>query len=181
MKIAIIGFSGSGKSTLARALGTRFHADVLHLDSVHFLPDWRERAPEDEKRIVESFLGAHDAWVIDGNYTKLSYERRMEEADQIVMMLFRRFDCLLRVVKRYRTFRNKTRPDVAEGCQEKLDREFISWVLWKGRRKAAVQRYGSLRERYSAKVIVLRNQKELDAYLREASVRSHTEQGEAAE
>jgi Adenylate kinase and related kinases len=43
MKIAIIGYSGSGKSTLAAKLGKFYHAEVLHLDSVHFLPGWVER------------------------------------------------------------------------------------------------------------------------------------------
>ncbi len=38
MKIAIVGYSGSGKSTLARKLGTIFQADVLHLDTMQFLP-----------------------------------------------------------------------------------------------------------------------------------------------
>lgn len=38
MKIAILGLSGSGKSTLAKQLGSFYHAPVLHLDAVHFLP-----------------------------------------------------------------------------------------------------------------------------------------------
>ena len=47
MKIAILGTSGSGKSTLAQTLGAAYHAPVLHLDTVHFLPGWVER-PLDE-------------------------------------------------------------------------------------------------------------------------------------
>lgn len=94
MKIAVIGYSGSGKSTLAAALGKEYGADVLHLDSVHFLPGWKERPDEEKRRVVEAFLDSHDSWVIDGNYTKLFYERRTEEADRIVMMLFGRFACL---------------------------------------------------------------------------------------
>ena len=114
---------------------------------------------------MENFLNSHDAWIIDGNYTKLSYERRMEEADRIVMMLFNRFSCLWRVVMRYRAYRNEIRPDMAEGCVEKLDREFVAWVLWEGRRKAARDRYKRIRRQYSDKVIVLRNQRQLNSFV----------------
>ena len=167
MKIAIIGYSGSGKSTLARRLGEFYGAEVLHLDAVHFLPGWGERKREDEQAIVREFLDTRDAWVIEGNYTKLSYERRMEEADRIVMMTFGRFNCLLRGTRRYRKYRNTTRPDMAEGCSEKLDAEFVKWVLWKGRRKAQRRRLAGLRERYGDKTVTLRNQRQADAFLEE--------------
>ncbi len=170
MKIAIIGYSGAGKSTLARALGERYRAEVLHLDSVHFLPGWEERKLEDEQKIVSDFLDGHDAWVIEGNYTKLSYERRLEEADRIIMMLFNRFACLFRVTKRYKRYRNQTRPDMGEGCNEKLDGAFVAWVLWKSRRKAARDRYKRWQKLYADKVIVLKNQKQLDAFMKRDTI-----------
>ena len=165
MKIAIIGFSGSGKSTMAKRLGEYYGAEVLHLDAVHFLPGWAEREKEDEQAIVQEFLDTHDAWVTDGNYTKLSYERRMEEADLILAMTFGRLRCLWRVMKRYLTFRNRTRPDMAKGCSEKLDAEFVKWVLWKGRGKAQRRRIAGLRERYGDKVVTLKNRRQADAFL----------------
>lgn len=39
----------------------------------------------------------------------------------IIMLLFNRFACLHRVVKRYKKFKNTTRPDMGKGCNEKLD------------------------------------------------------------
>ena len=50
MKIAIIGYSGAGKSTLARELGALYHADILHFDSVHFLPGWAVRGTDEKKK-----------------------------------------------------------------------------------------------------------------------------------
>ena len=79
MKIAIVGYSGSGKSTLARKLAKKYQTDVLHFDTVQFLPDWAIRSDEEKKKITEHFLDTHDSWVIDGNYSKLFYERRMAE------------------------------------------------------------------------------------------------------
>ena len=61
MKIAIVGYSGSGKSTLARKLAEKYKTDVLHFDTVHFLPDWKIRSDEDKKRITEQFLDTHES------------------------------------------------------------------------------------------------------------------------
>ena len=101
MKIAIVGYSGSGKSTLARELARKYQIDVLHLDTVQFLPDWKIRSDEEKKKITENFLDTHDSWVIDGNYSTLFYERRMEEAEIIILLLFHRFSCLYRAYRRY--------------------------------------------------------------------------------
>ena len=165
MKIAIIGYSGSGKSTLARTLGERYHAEVLHFDAVHFLPGWQVRDGAEKREITERFLDTHEAWVVDGNYTKLFFEQRMREADRIVVLLFNRFACLLRVWRRYRTYRNRTRPDMGEGCNEKLDLEFVKWILFEGRNKKARERNRAVIRQYPEKVTVIRNQKQLDRFL----------------
>lgn len=167
MKTVIIGYSGSGKSTLARRIGEYCRAEVLHLDTVHFLPGWTERPRQEEQEMVEAFLNSHRDWVIDGNYSKLSYDRRMEEADRIIILLFNRFDCFRRVSRRYYAYKDHTRPDMAQGCSEKLDLEFAFWVLWKGRRKAARDRYRRLQERYPDKTVVIKNQKQLDRFTKE--------------
>ena len=165
MKTAVIGYSGSGKSTLAETIGTYTQTEVLHLDAVHHLAGWQERSREEEQAIVTSFLDTHDAWIIDGNYTKVCYERRMEEADRIILLLFNRFSCLFRVTKRYFKYRNTVRPDMADGCEEKLDAEFILWVLFNGRRKSVRDRYAAIQRQYADKAFVIRSQKQLDAFL----------------
>ena len=161
-----MGYSGSGKSTLAREIGALCGADVLHFDSVHFLPNWEVRGKEEKQKITESFLDAHDSWVIDGNYSKLYYERRLEEADLIILLLFNRFSCLRRAHRRYLKYKNTTRPDMAEGCNEKFDFEFIKWILWEGRTKKARNRYADVISKYPKKTVVIKNQKQLDAYRR---------------
>ena len=164
MKIAVIGFSGSGKSTLAQKLGKHYNISVLHLDTVHHFPDWKERDDESKKTIVKNFLNDNSSWVIDGNYPKLYYERRMQEADLIVMLLFNRFNCLFRAYKRYRKYKGKSRPDMTEGCDEKLDFEFVRWILHDGRTKAKKEKFKLLKSLYADKVVVLKNQKQLDKF-----------------
>ena len=56
MKICIIGFSGSGKSTLAKRFAEFYNIKRLHLDSVHFLPNWCERSDSDMEGIVRDFI-----------------------------------------------------------------------------------------------------------------------------
>lgn len=168
MKIVITGYSGSGKSTLCRMLCKQYRVPALHMDTVQFLPGWEIRAETDKQNIVSSFLDSNpDGWVIDGNYSKLSFERRAAEADIIIQMLFGRISCLLRCVRRYRRYKGKSRPDMAEGCNEKLDFEFVKWILWEGRSKKIRNRYKLMRKQYPEKVDVIKNQRQLDAYLQE--------------
>ena len=103
-KIAIIGYSGSGKSTLAAYLGERFSVPVLHIDSIHFLPNWVERELDEELSLMRDFLerNAENGWVIDGNYRKLEHERRMREADLIIYLNFNKFVCFYRAWRRSR-------------------------------------------------------------------------------
>ncbi len=169
MKISIIGYSGSGKSTLAIKLGKIFKSDVLHFDTVQFLPGWEVRTREDKEKITQEFLDTHDSWVIDGNYTKLFYERRMMEADIIIIILFNRFSCLYRVIRRYIKYRNTTRPDMGEGCNEKLDWEFIRWILYDQRTKQAKNHYVQVHSQYREKTIIVKNQRQLDDCLEKLS------------
>ena len=167
MKIAIIGYSGSGKSTLAKHLAAKHETDVLYLDTVHWLPGWNTRPKEEKAAIISDFLDSHESWVIDGNYSKFFFERRMEEADQIVFMAFNRFACLYRAHKRYMTHKGRSRESMTEGCNEKLDFEFIKWLLHDGRTKTAKERYANVIKKYGNKVTVIKNQRQLDKFYKE--------------
>ena len=165
MRIAIMGYSGSGKSTLAGSLAESYDIPVLYFDRVQFRPNWEIRPQASKEVMTKVFLDLHDSWVIDGNYSKLYFDRRMEEADVIVLLLFNRFSCLRRVWRRYRKYKNKTRPDMGEGCSEKLDREFVKWVLWEGRSKEKRQRLQNIIACYPHKTLVIKNQRQLNKAL----------------
>ena len=165
MKIAIIGYSGSGKSTLAQILGKHYQIDVLHLDTVHHLAGWQVRERSQSQKIVRNFLDGHTDWVIDGTYSKLYFEERLESADAIIVLRFNRFACLWRVIKRYFRYKNTSRPDMAKGCNEKIDFQFTTWVLFKGRSAQARQRLKNLETNYKQKVTVIKNQRELTKFI----------------
>ena len=164
MKIAIMGYSGSGKSTLAQKLGEHYKCDVFHFDAVQFLPGWEVRDFDERMRLSKEFLDTHDSWVIDGTYSRFHLERRLEEADLVIVMLFNRFNSLYRVTKRYFAYRDKTRPDMAEGCNEKLDWEFVKWVLRDGRKQKTKDLFQRIQTQYADKVVVIKNQRQLDRW-----------------
>jgi adenylate kinase family enzyme len=164
MRIVIIGYSGSGKSTTARIISHYARVPVMHLDSVHFAPGWEEPPDEECRKMVTSFI-ERNSWVIDGNYSKLCMEERMERADTILFLNFNRFTCFFRAFRRYLEFRGKTRPDLGEDCPEKFDFAFISWLLWKGRTKERKKRFDEIVKQYNDKVLVIKNQQQLDAFL----------------
>ena len=165
MKIAIVGYSGSGKSTLAQVLAQKHNIPVLHLDTVQFLPGWEIRDQGEKEQLVRAFLDSHPQWVIDGNYSKLSYARRLEEADLIILLLFNRFTCLRRAYRRYRQYAHSTRPDMAQGCKEKFDWAFIKWILWEGRTKRKRDQFQQILTQYSHKAVSIKNQEQLNQYL----------------
>lgn len=164
MKIAVMGYSGAGKSTLARALGERYGIPVLHMDRVHHAPGWQERDRAEAHRLVHEFM-EHSSWVIDGNYTKFEFQRRLEEADEIIFLDFSRFVCFFRAMRRFFRYRGQTREDMAEGCMEKMDREFMWWILWEGRTPQKKECFQQMLDLYPEKAVVLRSQKEIDRYL----------------
>lgn len=170
MRIAIIGYSGSGKSTLAAFYGKALGLPVLHLDTTNFLANWQERPKEERAAIVRRFLDENESWVIDGNYSGVFYEERMEKADSIIFMNFNRFTCLYRAWKRKNQYKGKTRPDMAAGCDEKLDREFAMWILRDSRTKRALDRYRGVKEKYPEKFIEIRNQRELDSFIKKENL-----------
>lgn len=134
MKIVILGWSGSGKSTLARRLSEFYQLPLLHLDSIWFLPNWVERKKEEFHGLIQDFMRQHENWIIEGNYTKHVPERFLE-ADIILFLNYNRFTCLKSVIHRYKAYKNKTRPDMAIGCEEKLDLDFLWHVFYKGRKR----------------------------------------------
>ena len=164
MKICIIGFSGSGKSTLAKRFAKFYNIAHLHLDSVHFLPNWVERDDKQMEEIVRSFIKENTSWVIDGNYTRIAKER-FNDADIVIYLAYNRFFCLKSVISRYNKYKNITREDMAQGCPEKLDKDFIQWVFYKGRTKKKKKFYLSIVK--NAKTgYVFKNRKQLFKYLK---------------
>ena len=122
----MLGSSGSGKSTMARRLGDLLGLEVIHLDSYYWKPDWVPTPPDEWKHILKGLL-ARDRWVMDGNYPQ-SLEQRIDRADTVVFLDLNRYICLWRCLRRFARHRGHNRPELAPGCYEKIDGEFLRWI-----------------------------------------------------
>ena len=69
-RIVVIGTSGSGKTTTASQIAQRLEIPHVELDALHWEPNWTP-APLDvfRERTAQALSG--DAWVVDGNYSKV--------------------------------------------------------------------------------------------------------------
>jgi adenylate kinase family enzyme len=170
-RVLIIGPSGSGKSTLSRELGEKLGLEVLHLDSFYWSSGWI-KTPADKWLQTLTELLAREAWIIDGNYSG-TLPQRIAACDTIVFLDLPTVVCAWRIAKRWLTYRHTTRPDMAKGCREKLDLEFIQWVLGYSRRtRPKVVRL--IKENMATKTIVwLRSRKEVDRLLHAQDLEAH--------
>lgn len=66
---------------------------------------------------------------------------------------------------------------MADGCIEKMDLAFVWWVLYKGRTHSKKQHYEQIITDYADKVLVIRNQQELDTFYHQVSQQKSGENG----
>jgi adenylate kinase family enzyme len=125
--ILITGSGGAGKSTLARALSEKIDVPVIHLDYYYHQTDkdyvnnkqvWIEK--------VHSLLD-QKSWIIEGNYSS-TYEKRFALADTFIFLDIPVYVTMWSIVKRRYVYRNKSRPEMPEDWQEKLNWEFLRYV-----------------------------------------------------
>jgi len=163
-KILVIGSSGAGKSTFARRLGEKTGLEVIHLDKLYWKPNWVETTDKDEwKKIVQKTL-AGDAWIIDGNYSG-TLEMRLEKCDTVIFLDLPPALCVYRILKRIAFHRPGGRPDMADGCDEKFDWEFIKWTWnYPARTKPKVEALLKRCENEKT-VISLKSKREIENFL----------------
>lgn len=161
MRILIIGSGGAGKSTLARHLGEKTGLPVHHMDKFFWLPGWVE---PDQAEFTDRLMQVtkSDAWIIDGNYNS-TLPLRLPYAQAIIYMDFPRTVCLFNVIKRWIINHGSTRPDMAPGCNEKIDLEFLKWI-WTFR-KTYHQHYVNILNKAGKPVLHFTNHRQVKAFL----------------
>lgn len=166
-RIMVIGVSaGVGKSTFARRLGDNLDIKVHHLDTFYWRPGWVEAPLEDVISAQKEEL-SHDKWIMEGNYSN-SFHLRSELADTIIYLELPLLVCLYRVIKRWLSNLGKTRPDMGKGCNEKLDWQFVKFIMttYFPRKKDMKMRFADLQKSDPEKLIViLKSKHDIDGYL----------------
>ena len=162
-RILIIGCGGAGKSTLARQLGEKLNLPVVHLDKLWWKPGWVESDREEFDEKLAAILQTPQ-WIIDGNFDR-TIPDRIARCDTILYLDFSRVACLLGVWKRVITTYGKVRPDMGEGCPERLDWEFLKWV-WNFNKNKRQKNYRLLNEAEGKTTIVLKNRRMVRRFLK---------------
>lgn len=128
-RVIIFGASGTGKTTLCRKIAEKCHLEALHLDSIYWKKNWEHIDKEEFDIKMKDFFTQHEKWVIDGNYTNnRHFEKRLELADTIIFLDFGLQVSLHGIVERATRYKHRNRSDMAEGCIEGIDQEFLHYV-----------------------------------------------------
>lgn len=164
----IIGCSGAGKTTLSHRLHELFGIELIHLDQYYWKPNWNETPKHDWEKIIHE-LYLKSSWIMDGNYGG-TINVRFENADTIIFLDYPTLICLWRVIRRTFRYWKKERPDIKNGCKERFDIPFLHYVLMYNstRRKSILEKLTHFQS--SKKVIILRNDKEVDLFLGKISL-----------
>ncbi len=128
-KIVILGSPGTGKTTLSRMLSQRLDLTPLHLDTVYWLRNWVALDPTTFTHQLRAFMKNHEQFVMDGNYMLTqSFEDRLRLCDTIILLNYPTNEALKGVIEREQKYKHTYRSDMATGCTEELDQEFLQYV-----------------------------------------------------
>ena len=144
-------------------MGSILNLPVIHLDQEFWQPGWVKTESEIWLNKV-SQIAAGDKWIIDGTYDT-SLDLRLPRADTVIFLDFPTLPCLWRIAKRIIGSYHKIRPDMAPGCPEQIDFEFIKFV-WNYRK----DRYPNILENLEKfsphyDIIILKNDGEIGRFL----------------
>jgi adenylate kinase family enzyme len=132
-RVLVMGSSGSGKSTFARRLSEITGIPFVSLDALYWKPGWvASDKAEFRERLTEVAL--QPRWIMDGNFPSHLVELRRDACDTVIWFDLPRRSCMFGIMRRIAGSYGKVRPEMAEGCPERIDFEFFRYV-WTYRRQ----------------------------------------------
>ena len=158
MKIAVLGYAGSGKTYLSDYIAKKKNIPVLHLDDIKWDKEWK---PVDDSVVlpkVADFMAKED-WIIDGYYTYLLIDERLQKADKIILLQLPRMTCFFRAVKRTKSRRQ-------DGYANDMNWWFIKFTLFGCRNKERRGFYAEIAEKYKDKTVVLKTKRQVEEFMR---------------
>jgi adenylate kinase family enzyme len=175
-RISVVGNSGSGKSTLARRIAAALGIPHLELDSVFHQPGWQPLdTGEFRQRVLEFTAG--QAWIVDGNYSKVR-DIVWARADTVIWLDPPRHRVMRRLIAR--TLRRMaTRAELWNGNREEwrflFNREesVLAWA-WTSHNKYRERYLSAQADPANAHLtfIRLRTADEAEALIRDAAARA---------
>ena len=157
-KVIVIGCPGSGKTTFSEKLHQKTNLPLYYLDAIWHKPD-KTHIPRSEfdERLHE--ILKEDFWIIDGNYQR-TLETRLQYCDTVFLFDLSVEVCLEGAVSRL----GKGRYDMP-WIENELSLEFKNQIEMFPTNQ--LPQIYELLEKYKEKnVIIFKNRKEMDDYLK---------------
>jgi len=158
----VIGTNGAGKTTFSRRLSEITGLPLVHIDRLYWRGNW-ETTPREEYHASLSAEANKENWIIDGNGLSI-IEDRLCRADTVFWLELPPLKCVINVVKREMKYRGTARPDMPEGCIERLDLKFLRdvWRFNKKNRKRILDLLG----KYDVKVVHITSHRQSEKVLK---------------
>ena len=166
-KILVIGCCGAGKSTFSKKLQSILNLELIHLDQYYHRPNWEETKQEEWEKIVNSLV-QKPSWIMDGNYSG-TMDVRIKSADTIIYLDYPTLKCFWRVIIRILKYHGVARSDMANGCKEQFNLEFLHFVAtfnYKNR-LGIINKLNLIKNK--KKVYILKTDKQTDKFLAQIS------------
>ena len=162
-RVLVIGCPGAGKSTLAEKLAKRTGLPLIHLDRLYWSRGWRPAETSARRRQVSEIVTA-PAWIIDGNYPG-TFDIRLPRADTLIWLDYSRARCLRRLIWRMLRHHGRARPELPDGCDERLDFVLLRQVwefpaVHRDRIAQAIEQFGA-----HARMVRFRHDRDANAFL----------------
>ena len=162
-RVLVIGSCGAGKSRFSKELHKITGLPLIHLDVEFWNPGWVKPEKQDWVSNVGDLI-ERASWIIDGNYGG-TMELRLSRADTVFWLDLSRTICVYRVLKRSLNVNGRRRSDLAEGCEEKLDFEFVKFV-WDFPKKHRYKIVNALKTRPDVDLFTMQTRKDVAETLR---------------
>ncbi|TWB19666.1 adenylate kinase family enzyme [Rhizobium sp. ERR 1071] len=126
-RILVMGCSGGGKSTLSQQIATRFGLTYVSIDrDVLWLPGWVQRDRDEQRAIIVTKVQG-ERWIMDGTNPS-TFDIRLPRTDLVIWVRMPRLLCIWGAISRWIKWMGRTRPEMAPGCIEKVDWEFLRFI-----------------------------------------------------
>lgn len=95
---------------------------------------------------------------------------RLDKADTVICFQLGRVICIMSYLMRVITNINKVRPDMPDGCPEKLDFEFVKYI-WRFLKTSGKRNIEKLKEIKDKKIIIFKKRRQANKYIKDIAIK----------